>query len=152
VVTTNSGYPLDQNLYQCVKGMSAAKQIVRQKGAIILAGACADGLPDHGRYAELLRRGGSPQGVLDMIAEPGFAAQDQWQVQIQAQVQLHADVWVHSDGLTDEQIRAALFLPCRDIAATVRSADETLRRKTGRPARICAMPEGPQTVAYLTNS
>ncbi len=35
VVTTNSGYPLDQNLYQTVKGMSAAAQIVRQGGAIV---------------------------------------------------------------------------------------------------------------------
>jgi len=27
VITTNSGYPLDQNLYQTVKGMSAASRI-----------------------------------------------------------------------------------------------------------------------------
>jgi nickel-dependent lactate racemase len=45
VITTNSGYPLDQNLYQTVKGMSAANRIVRDGGAIIMAAACADGLP-----------------------------------------------------------------------------------------------------------
>jgi nickel-dependent lactate racemase len=147
VVTTNSGYPLDQNLYQCVKGMSAAAQITRQGGALILAGACQDGLPDHGRYAELLRLGRSPQGVLDLIAQPGFAAQDQWQVQIQAMVQQRADVYVYSDGLTDAQIEAALFAPCRNIERTV----ATLRRQIGPAARICVMPEGPQTVAYLRN-
>ena len=45
VLTSNSGYPLDQNLYQTVKGMSAANHIVLEGGAIIMAAACADGLP-----------------------------------------------------------------------------------------------------------
>ncbi|MFN8491092.1 MAG: nickel-dependent lactate racemase [Caldilineaceae bacterium] len=145
VITTNSGYPLDQNLYQCVKGMSAAKEIVRKGGTIILAGACQDGLPDHGRYAALLAEGGSPQGVLDLIARPGFSEQDQWQVQIQAMIQFHADVYVYSDGLSDAQIERALFKPCRNIEETVRC----LCAQYGPNARICVMPEGPQTIAYL---
>jgi nickel-dependent lactate racemase len=148
VVTTNSGYPLDQNLYQCVKGMSAARQIVGKGGAIVMAGACEDGLPDHGRYAELLAQGGSPQGVLDLLAQPGFGAQDQWQVQVQAMIQLHADVYVYSDGLSDQQIRKALFEPSRDLAATV----DKLRQSAGKDARVCVLPEGPQTVAYVKNT
>jgi nickel-dependent lactate racemase len=145
VVTTNSGYPLDQNLYQCVKGMSAARQIVRRGGAILMAGACEDGLPDHGRYAELLVAGGSPQGVLDLIAQPGFSAQDQWQVQVQAQIQLHADVHVYSEGLSNAQIRRALFIPTRNLSETV----ACLIKRHGPSARICVLPEGPQTIAYL---
>jgi nickel-dependent lactate racemase len=145
VVTTNSGYPLDQNLYQSVKGMSAAAQIVRQGGAILMAAACEDGVPAHGRYAELLAEAGSPQGILDLIAQPGFSAQDQWQVQIQAQIQRRADVYVYSDGLTDELITGALFTPCRDITATI----EHLQERYGRDARICAIPEGPQTIPFL---
>jgi nickel-dependent lactate racemase len=148
VVTTNSGYPLDQNLYQCVKGMSAARQVVAKGGAILMAGACQDGLPDHGRYAELLARGGSPQGVLDLLAQPGFGAQDQWQVQVQAMIQLHADVYVYSDGLTDRQIRDALFEPSRDVGKTV----EMIRDAAGKDTRICVLPEGPQTVAYLKSA
>ncbi len=145
VITSNSGYPLDQNLYQAVKGMSAANRIVRDGGTIIMAAACEDGLPDHGRYAELLKTAGSPQGVLDLLARPGFAAQDQWQVQIQAQIQKRANVLVYSDGLTDAQITAALFTPCRDIAQTVAG----LRARLGPQARVCVMPDGPQTIAYL---
>jgi nickel-dependent lactate racemase len=147
VVTTNSGYPLDQNLYQAVKGMSAASRIVRQGGTIIIAAACEDGLPDHGKYVALLKEGGSPQGVLDMLARPGFSEQDQWQVQIQAILQLRADVQVYSEHLTDEQIRGALFQPCRDIERTVAE----LQKKYGPDTRICVMPEGPQTVAYLAH-
>jgi nickel-dependent lactate racemase len=146
VITTNSGYPLDQNLYQSVKGMSAASQVVREGGAIIIATACEDGLPDHGRYASLLAEAGTPQGILDLISQPGFSVQDQWQVQIQAQIQRRAEVYVYSDGLTDDQIQQALFLPCRDIEATVAH----LQERYGPQARICVMPEGPQLIPYLS--
>jgi len=145
VVTTNSGYPLDQNLYQAVKGMSAASQIVKEGSAIIVAAACEDGLPNHGRYAALLAQAGSPQGVLDMMARPGFSQQDQWQVQIQAMIQLRAEVYVYSDGLAGAQIEQALFTPCRNIEQTVAN----LQQKYGPGARICVLPEGPQTIPYL---
>ena len=145
VITTNSGYPLDQNLYQSVKGMSAAYQIVREGGAIIIATACEDGLPDHGLYAALLKEGGSPQGVIDLISEPGFCAQDQWQVQIQAQIQQRAEVYVYSDGLADEQLQQALFIACRDIEQTLAA----LLKRYGPRARIAVLPEGPQVIPYL---
>jgi nickel-dependent lactate racemase len=126
--------------------MSAASQVVRDGGAIIIATACEDGLPDHGLYAELLVEAGSPQGILEMISKPGFSVQDQWQVQVQAQIQLHADVYVYSDGLSDDQIRQALFLPCQDVEATL----ERLQASLGSQVRICVMPEGPQLIPYLS--
>src|SRR5256886_13160299 len=64
VVSTNSGYPLDQSLYQTVKGMSAAAQIVRSGGAIVMASECSDGLPEHGRYKDLLREAPGPSEFL----------------------------------------------------------------------------------------
>lgn len=143
VITTNSGYPLDQNLYQSVKGMSAGKEIVRKGGAILIATACEDGLPDHGEYAKLLREASSPQAVLDMISKPGFSCADQWQVQIQAQIQQHADVYVFSHGLTKEQIEAAMFSHCTGISSKVVELKEIYGH------RICVLPEGPQTIAYL---
>ena len=145
VVTTNSGYPLDQNLYQTVKGMSAAARLLKPGGAMIMAAACADGLPDHGGYAGLLAQGGSPQGVLDLLARPGFSAHDQWQVQLQAQIQLRHRVLVYSDGLSDAQITAALLEPCRGLEGTVRQ----LMAQAGPGARLGVLPEGPQTIAYL---
>ena len=68
VVTTNSGYPLDQNLYQCVKGLRAAAGIVRDGGTIILAAACEDGLPAHGRYADLLAGSTGPVEFLARLS------------------------------------------------------------------------------------
>ncbi len=145
VITTNSGYPLDLNLYQAVKGMSAAAKVVKQGGAIICAAECWDGIPDHGLYGQLLRSAQSPQQLLDRIMSPGFLEQDQWQAQIQAQIQGKADVYVYSDYLSDAQIGESLLLPCRSIEATV--AD--LRGRYGPQMSICVLPEGPQTIPYV---
>lgn len=145
VVTSNSGYPLDLNLYQTVKGMSAAALVVKPGGAIIAAAECWDGIPDHGMYGELLRTSDSPRRLLDRILEPGFLELDQWQAQVQALIQLKAEVYVYSDRLSDEQIHASLLLPCRDILETLKC----LRRRYGPRARICFLPEGPQTIPYL---
>jgi hypothetical protein len=54
VVTTNSGYPLDQNFYQTVKGISAAARIVEPGGMILVLSRCNNGLPPEGEFAEVL--------------------------------------------------------------------------------------------------
>src|SRR5207237_5533022 len=87
VVTTNAGYPLDLNLYQTVKGMSAAAQIVKPGGAIVVASECSDGLPSHGRYKDLLRQADGPAAFLSVLDSRGFAEHDQWQVQVQRRIQ-----------------------------------------------------------------
>jgi len=145
VITTNSGYPLDLNLYQSVKGMSAAAQVVEPGGTIVIAAECWDGIPDHGLYGQLLREAGSPRQVLRTVCAPGFLAQDQWQAQIQAQIQEKAYVFVYADGLTDEAIIAALLRPCRSIERAVGGLIE----KYGKEAAIAVLPEGPQTVPYV---
>jgi nickel-dependent lactate racemase len=128
-----------------MKGVSAAAQVVREGGAIIVAADCWDGIPDHGLYGQLLREADSPQSLLDMIWAPGFLQQDQWQAQIQAQIQLKADVYVHTHNLTAEQIESALLRPCPRIEET---AAELLDRY-GPQVSICVLPEGPQTVPYI---
>jgi nickel-dependent lactate racemase len=145
VITTNSGYPLDLNLYQSVKGMSAAAQVVREGGAIIVAADCWDGIPDHGLYGQFLREADSPQALLDTVCAPGFLKQDQWQAQIQALIQLKADVYVRTDNLTIEQIEMALLQPSPRIEDTVTD----LLDRYGPKTSICVLPEGPQTIPYI---
>jgi len=145
VVTTNSGYPLDLNLYQTVKGMSAAALIVKPGGAILAVSECSEGIPEHGLYRELLAEAGSPKRVLEMISAPGFLKQDQWEAQVQAQIQLKADVFLYAEGLSDEQIRAALLCPSRSVEQTIRM----LTTKYGSDASICVLPQGPQTIPYV---
>ena len=145
VVTTNSGYPLDMNLYQAVKGMSAAAQVVKRGGTIICAAECSDGVPEHGQYSRLLRSRNSPEELLDMISATSHNVHDQWQVQIQAQIQLKASVLVKTGFLSDDEVREALLEPIDDVEQAV--CDELAA--AGADARLCVIPEGPQTIPYL---
>jgi len=145
VLTTNSGYPLDQNLYQTVKGISAAAQVVKSGGSIVVASECSDGLPDHGQYKDLLRQADGPAAFLARLADPGFSAHDQWQVQVQALIQQKARVLVHASGLTPAQLRDAWFEPADDPAACA----ESLLAAAGADARLAVLPQGPQTIPYL---
>lgn len=144
VITTNSGYPLDQNLYQAVKGMSAAHKIVRKGGAIICATECSDGLPNHGNYADILQMRKTPEEILKMINSPDFSQFDQWQVQKQAMIQIWADVYVYS-SLAAEEVERAMFRPSGNIEQTV----EMLMSRYGQNAKIAVMPQGPLTIPYM---
>jgi lactate racemase len=145
VVTTNSGYPLDQNLYQSVKGMSAASRIVRQGGAIIIAAECRDGIPAHGLYGQILQRAENPKQMLDTILRTTVPIQDQWQAQIQAQIQLQARVYLYSDRLSTEQANQAHMEKISSIEACLKE----LVASIGQDARIAILPEGPQSLPYL---
>ncbi len=145
VVTTNSGYPLDQNLYQTVKGLSAAAQVVKDGGTIICASECSDGIPAHGEYGKILAERETPEKLLEMICSPGHNRHDQWEVQIQAQIQRRAEVLLKTDGLTDDEVRATHLTPIDDVGAAAR--DRLDRR--GPRARLCVLPDGPQTIPFL---
>jgi nickel-dependent lactate racemase len=145
VLTSNAGYPLDQNLYQAVKGMSAAARVVKPRGTIICAAECRDGLPSHGSYGEVLASRPTPEALLAMIESPGYARADQWQVQIQAQILSRADVRMKADGLSEDELRAAHLAPIDDVGGAVRDA----LRRAGPAATLCVLPQGPQTIPYL---
>jgi len=145
VITSNAGHPLDLNLYQAVKGMSAAGLVVREGGSIIVAADCWDGIPEHGLFGQMLMAAGSPEELLRTIRKPGFQKQDQWQVQILLKLLKRSDIYIRSGNLTDKQLRAVLLKPAHRIETTV----DDLLKKYGRDARICVLPEGPQTIPYV---
>jgi nickel-dependent lactate racemase len=146
VITSNSGYPLDLNLYQAVKGMSAAARIVKPGGVIIMAAECWDGLPNHGEFKRLLWEASSPEEILARIMTPGFRCHDQWEAQILAQIRQKARVYLYTDGLTEEEIRRSHVLPCPSVEKTVK---ELLR--SNPQATIAVLPDGPQTVPTVAS-
>ena len=145
VVTTGSGYPLDQNLYQAVKGMSAASQIARPGGVIICAAECRDGFPDHGSYRQELQSGESPQALLAGISGRERTVPDQWQIQIQAAIQASHEVVMHTSFLSDAELAAVHLGQASDVTEAVAAA----LRQCGPGARLCVLPEGPQTIPFL---
>jgi lactate racemase len=141
VVTTNSGYPLDMNLYQAVKGMRAAELIVRDGGTVIIAAECDEGTPEGSPHDRLLRSVSNGEELLAKLQTPGFAWPEQWQGQIQALIQRRAEVLLYS-SLDETTVRAAHLAPCVDIADAVRA-----RLRPG--ARVAVLPQGPLTIPYL---
>lgn len=144
VVTSNNGHPLDQNLYQAVKGMSAAAQIVEEGGLILIAAECSDGFPDHGNYRKLLFKYSGPDALLKAIRAPGFAIFDQWQVQLQALICKKARVGILSK-LEPADVRKAHLIPVNSL----RTALEEELDRIGKDASVAVLPEGPVTVPYL---
>ena len=144
VVTTNSGYPLDLNLYQGVKGMSAGARVLKEGGTLILAAECREGVPDGSPLDDLLRSAGSIEEILAMLSTPGFVRPEQWQAQIQALVQRRAEVLVCCE-LDDATLRACHLAPCADINAEVAKR----LAKLGPDARVAVLPQGPLTIPYL---
>jgi lactate racemase len=145
VITTNAGYPLDQNLYQAVKGMHAAFQVVEPDGLIVAASRCNDGFPGHGNFKRLLFEYGSPRALLDAIMAPGFSVYDQWEAQLLAIIALHARVALKSE-LDPAEVERAHLEPVEDIGARVKVE---LDRRGDVP--IAVLPEGPMTIPYLAS-
>ncbi len=144
VVTTNSGYPLDQNLYQAVKGMSAASQIVAQDGLILQAARCNDGFPEHGNFKKMLFAARNARHLLDTIMAPGHLVYDQWEAQLLAIIRLKAGIGLKSE-LQDEEVRKAHLEPVGNLSE--RLTEEL--RKRGADTPIAVLPEGPMTIPYV---
>jgi lactate racemase len=144
VVTTNSGYPLDLNLYQAVKGMSAGARILETGGLLILACECREGIPPGSPLEKLLHSASGAEEILTLLSTPGFVRPEQWQAQIQALIQRRAEVLVYS-SLSEEVVRSAYLKSCPDIGAEVRRRLE----KLGPGARVAVLPQGPLTIPYL---
>ena len=144
VVTTNSGYPLDLNLYQAIKGASAAARIIKDGGTIILAAECCEGLPSGSSFEKLLRSASSPSQLLQLLKNSPIPFPDQWQAQIQALIQERAEILVYS-SLSDADLRAAHLAPSRDIAADVRA----IASRERSALRVAVLPQGPLTIPYL---
>ena len=137
VVSTNAGYPLDRNLYQAVKGMSAAESIVRPGGTIVIAAECVDGVPAEGNFVRLLAEARS---AADLARTDGPSVLDRWQVQVLGRVLSRARVGLFS-GLPREEVETAHLEPVDDAG---RAVAEALDSSEGR--RVCVLPLGPLTI------
>ena len=144
VVTTNSGYPLDQNLYQAVKGMSAAARIVRPGGAIVAPAECSDGLPDHGNYKDAAahaRHAGRAARADRVRPASRCTTSGRRRPRRHPAPGRRVPVLIARPAV----VRAAMLEPVADLGATLAQ----LLRRYGPGARVAVLPEGPQTVPLL---
>lgn len=139
VITTNGGFPLDQNIYQCVKGMTAASEACSDKGVIIMAARCNDG---HGGSAFYETFAGEPdtRRILDDILkrQETDTVPDQWQSQILCRILLKNRVILVSDA-PREMVEALHLIYSPSIEEAIQMAKEYVGKE--HPS-ILAIPDG----------
>lgn len=144
VVTTNSGFPLDQNFYQTVKGISSAARIVEPGGVILILSRCNLGLPEEGEFAKILS---TPLSDLDLhvkIQCTRVTQHDQWQVQTLLQCLEKASVILYSELSPLDRLRTR--------TGHTDNPEKTLRdlvRNAGSPLPVAFLPMGPLCVPSL---
>jgi len=142
VITTNNGHPLDQNIYQAVKGMTSGEATCNEGGVIIMAAACGDG---HGGEAFLrtMTQSLSAGEILAQIqATPKEnTVPDQWESQILSRIlsKFHVVLVSESDPAL---VKAMKMHPAKDLQDALRIAEDLL----GRQGMITIIPEGISTI------
>jgi len=139
VITSNGGYPSDQNLYQSVKGMTAGEASCKDGGVIIIAASCKEG---HGGQAlyEAFKNMESPQKILDDIhgVPRNETKPYQWKIQILARILNHYKVIVVTQDCDHQVIRDMHMTP----ASTLDEALCIARGIMGEDASITIIPNG----------
>lgn len=139
VIVTNNGYPLDQDLYQMVKGMSTAEATCREGGVIIAVGECSAGIGGNGFY-ESFRDCKDIPGLLDSFRQipPEKTVVDQWQSQILARILAHHSVILISD-LDEKIVRDFQMIPAESVEQALGIAERLLKKED---YTIAVIPEG----------
>ena len=139
VITTNGGNPLDQNVYQAVKGMTAAEATVKKDGVIIMLAKSNDGIGGDHFYHQLADEEDISKTMsLFLSRGRNETVPDQWQTQILLRVLEHARVIYVSD-MDDETIKKMHMTPAHSIDEAISKARELLDKKE---LEIVAIPDG----------
>ena len=143
VVTSNGGYPLDQNLYQSPKAMATAEACAGEDGVIIMCCSCCDGMGG-AHFGEILQRG-TPDEIDRYLSEipPQKTIPEQWCAQVCVRVLRKHQVILVTTFLDHDEVRRANMIP----ASTPDEALEIAYRLKGEHASVVVIPDG---VSVLT--
>ncbi|MBE5783584.1 MAG: nickel-dependent lactate racemase [Clostridiales bacterium] len=138
-ITSNGGYPLDQNVYQAVKGMTAAEACVKQGGAVIMCAALGDGAGGDEFYHWFADRE-NPQAVARDIEKipPEETRMDQWEAQMLARVLCKASCYFVTEPENKEMIENMHMHWAPDVDTALAMA----RKQLGENATVTVIPDG----------
>ena len=138
-ISTNGGYPLDQNVYQAPKGMTAAEATVKQGGVIIMLASSTDGTGGDHFYHQLADEEDINK-IMDMFLQRDRSATipDQWQAQVMIRVLMRATV-IYISEMEDAMIEKMHMIPAHSIDEAIKKAKEILGKTD---VTITAIPDG----------
>lgn len=148
VITTNGGYPLDQNIYQSVKSMTAAEACTNDNGIIIEVSKCNDGHGGEGFYNTFKNAENAKEvedNILKIKMEDTIA--DQWESQILARILSRHDVIFVADE-SNKEILENMHI---EYANTVEEALAMAVKRKGENAKIAAIPDGVSVIVKKQN-
>ncbi|MBE6628481.1 MAG: nickel-dependent lactate racemase [Ruminococcaceae bacterium] len=138
-ITTNGGYPLDQNIYQSVKGMTAAEATVKKDGVIIMLSRCNDGHGGESFYHQLADEPDIAKSMAQILSRSrGETVPDQWEAQILLRILLHAKVIFVSDA-PKKMIEDMHMIPAESLEEALTLAKKLLNNP--HPT-VTAIPDG----------
>ena len=138
VITTNGGYPLDQNVYQAVKGMTAAEATVKKGGVIIMLARSGDGIGGDHFYHQLADEPDINKTMSEFLSRGrNETVPDQWQTQILLRILGHASV-VYVSEMPDDVVEKMHMIPAHSLAEAIEKA----KGLAGEGAKIAAIPDG----------
>ncbi len=138
VISTNGGYPLDQNIYQAIKGMTAAEATVKDNGVIIMLAASHDGHGGQTLYDTFKNQPDNETLYQQILATPPQdTIPDQWQAQILTRI-LRKHTVIYISEAPDDMVRNFHMIPAHSIEQAITIADELL----GFHGTITAIPDG----------
>lgn len=137
-MTSNGGYPLDQNVYQAVKSMTAAEATVKEGGVIIVSSESSDGLGGDAFY-KTFKEERDEKVILDnFLATPkNETIPDQWQSQIFCRILLRATV-IYISEVEDKIIEEMHMIPAKNLDEAMRKAEEIV----GKDSTVTVIPDG----------
>ncbi len=139
VVSTNGGYPLDQNVYQAVKGMTAAEATVNEGGVIIMLAKSNDGIGGDHFYHQLADEADINKTVESFLSRGrNETVPDQWQTQILLRILMKSKVIYVSD-MADELVKKMHMIPARSIEDALTKAKNILLKQD---VTITVIPDG----------
>ena len=138
VITTNSGYPLDQNLYQTPKGVSTAAACAAEGAVLILGASLCDGIG--GTNFEKLMRLGSAQKIKETVEAipPKESIPEQWCAQTYAKIMLQYTVIIVTQHMDLRELESMGFLAFASFDEALEKAFEL----KGRDASVTVIPDG----------
>lgn len=139
VIVTNNGYPLDQNIYQSVKGMTTAEATCNEGGVIIMVAKCEDGCGGEAFHRTFLENPSAEKLLEQFLTIPANETiPDQWQSQIFARILIKHKVILVS-GLDDKLVSEMHLIPAKSVVKAIAVADRILGNTD---CKITVIPEG----------